>query len=174
MSAPPLRRDRRRWRYRLTHRRWWGYGRRSGLRHEHIDHQPASQERQNEHSHGKPGAAGLLLCRAGHGSRACARRLALAGIRPAIKARAGDGGRRVRSASGILAHAEATNADGSPHAGLGQVQPERSKFDALTKSPCHNPTILPPSIPAGIPQCTPRFLPKSFRIRCRLFSLTRN
>jgi rhodanese-related sulfurtransferase len=141
MSAPPLRRDRRRWRYRLTHRRWWGYGRRSGLRHEHIDHQPASQERQNEHSHGKPGAAGLLLCRAGHGSRACARRLALAGIRPAIKARAGDGGRRVRSASGILAHAEATNADGSPNAGLGQVQPERSKFDALTKSPCHNPTF---------------------------------
>ena len=151
MSAPPLRRDRRRWRYRLTHRRWWGYGRRSGLRHEHIDHQPASQERQNEHSHGKPGAAGLLLCRAGHGSRACARRLALAGIRPAIKARAGDGGRRVRSALCIRAHAETTNADGSPYAGLGEVQLERPEFETAAESPCHNlPSVTPEPFPKPI------------------------
>jgi hypothetical protein len=41
----------------------------------------------------------LVSCRrAGHGSRVPARRLALAGIRPAIEARTGDGGRCVRSA----------------------------------------------------------------------------
>ena len=41
----------------------------------------------------------LVSCRrAGHGSPVPARRLALAGIRPAIEARTGDGGRCVRSA----------------------------------------------------------------------------
>jgi len=149
MSAPTLRRDRLRWRYRLTYRRWWSHRRGNCARHEQKDHQPASHERQNEHSNGKPGAAALRLCRAGYGSRAGhprripARCLPLAGIRPAVEARTGDGSRRVRSAPGILAHPKTTNADRSPYAGFGQVEPERSKFDALTKSPCHVPAILP-------------------------------
>jgi hypothetical protein len=160
MSAPPLRRSRLRWRLRGTHRRWWSHRRRNSARHEHKDHQPASHERQSKHPHGKPDAAVFPRWCAGQPRRIPARRLALAGIGPVIDARTGDGSRRVRSAFCIRANAEATNADGSSYAGLGEVEPERSKFDALTKSPCHDPAILPPlarmSAGAKIDHRTPR------------------
>jgi rhodanese-related sulfurtransferase len=146
MSAPPLRRDRLLWRYRGSHRRWWRHGRGNGTGREHEDHQPASDERQNEHSHGKPGAAALPLCRAGHGSRIAARRLSLAGIRPPVKPRAGDGGRRVRPAPGILAHAKAAHTQGIPHAGLGQVHLERPEFQTPSESPCHTLPSVPPAL----------------------------
>jgi hypothetical protein len=143
MSAPPLRRNRLRWRYRLTHRRWWSHRRGSGAGHQHEDHQPASHKRESEHSQGKTRAAGARRWCAGHPRRILARRLALAGISPVVDASTGDGGRRVRSPLGIRAHPETTNADGSSYAGLGEVEPEWSEFEALTKSPCHVPAILP-------------------------------
>jgi hypothetical protein len=63
--------------------------------------------------------------------------LALLGVFPLVKARSGDRGRRVRSALCVRADAEAANTDGGPYAGLRQVQPEWSQFDALAESPCH-------------------------------------
>jgi hypothetical protein len=150
MSAPPLRRDRLRRGYRGTDYRWWSHRRgNSGAGHQHRDRQPTRHERQNQRPHGNPLAAGLPLGRAGHPCRTLARRLALAGIRPAVEARAGDGSRRVRSALGIRANAEAAHADGSPDAGLGQVQPKWPKFDALTKSPCHTLPSVPPEAHRG-------------------------
>jgi hypothetical protein len=143
MSAPSLRRDGHRWGYRCAYCLWWSYGRGNGARHQHKDHQPSRHERKGKHPQGKPCA--VACGRAGCPRRIPARRFALAGVRPVVEARTGDGCRRVRSALGIGANPKATNADGSPHAGFGQVQPERPKFDALTKSPCHVPAILPPA-----------------------------
>lgn len=151
MSAPPLRRNRPRWRYRLTHRRWWSDGQGSGLWHEHIDHQPARHERRRQHPHCKPRAAVLPCSRAGYTRRAPASRLALAGILSLIEACAGDGGRRVRSALGILAHAETAPADGIPHAGLGQVHFERPEIQALAESPRHMLPSVPPEAGATPP-----------------------
>jgi hypothetical protein len=150
MSAPPLRRGRLRWRYRGAHRRWWSHWRGNGAGHEHKDHQTTSHERQSKHPHHKPDAAVSPRWRAGQLRRIPARRTALAGIGPAVEARTGDGSRRVRSTLGIRANAKAAKADGSSYAGLGQVQPERSKFDAPTKSPCHTPpSVLPRATQAG-------------------------
>ena len=145
MSAPPLRRDRQRWRYRGAYRRWWSHRRGNGARHQHKDHQPASHERQSEHSQGKPDAVASASGRAGHSRRIPARRPTLAGIRPAVEARTGDGSRRVRSALCIRANPKATSADGSPHARLGQVQLERPEIEALAKSPCHTLASVPPA-----------------------------
>ncbi len=142
MSAPPLRTDRLRWGLRGTYNRWWSHGRGNGAGHEHREHQPTSHERQNQHPHGKPLAAGFLFGSAGQLRRIPTSRLALAGIGPVIEARTGDGSRRVRSAFCIRANTEAANADGSSNAGLGQVEPQRSKFEALTKSPCHDPASV--------------------------------
>jgi len=149
MSAPPLRRDRLRWCYRGSHRRWWGHGRGNGAGHQHENHQPASHERQNEHPHHSPDSTLSPRWRAGHSRCISARLPALAGIRPVVNASAGDGSRRVRSALGILAQAEATATEGIPHTGLGQVEPEWSEFEALAKSPCHVPAILPCHSRAG-------------------------
>jgi hypothetical protein len=149
MSAPPLLRrfDRRGWRYRSAHRRWRSHGSGSELRREHINHQPTRHERRRQHPHGKAHAAPLPGHRAagytsghnsGRGSSAPVCGLALAGILTAVEAGSGDGGRSVRPAPGVLAHAEAAPADGIPHAGLGQVQPDWPKFQALAKSPRHD------------------------------------
>ena len=139
MSAPPLRRSRLRGRCGGTYRRWWSHRRGNGAGHEHREHQPTRHERQNQHPNGKPVAAGFPLERAWQSRRISASRLALAGISSVIDARTGDGSRRVRSAFCIRANAEATNADGCSNAGLGEVEPEWSKFEALTKSPSHDP-----------------------------------
>jgi len=165
MLAPPLLRrfDRRGRRYGDAHRRWWSHGRGSGRSREHSRqqerHQPTRHKGRRQHSHGQahaarsPGrrAAGYTSGRnAGRGSSAPARRLALAGILTAVEAGSGDGGRRVRPAFGILAHAEAAPADGIPHAGLGQVQPDWPEFQALAKSPRHDlPSVTPESRARG-------------------------
>lgn len=141
MPAPPLRRDRDRWRDRGAGRRWWRHRRGNCPGHQHKDHQPASHERKGKHPQCKPCA--VTCGRAGCPRRIPARRPALAGIGPVVDAGTGDGSRRVRSALGIRANSKATKPDGSPHAGFGQVQPERSKFDALTKSPCHTQASVP-------------------------------
>ncbi len=145
MPAPPLLRDRHRWRYRGTYRRWWSHRRGNGARHQHEDHQSASHERKGKHPQGKPCAVASASGRAGHSRRVPARRFALAGIRPSIEARTGDGSRSVRSALGIGANPKAANADGSPHAGFGQVQLERPEIEALAKSPCHTQASVPPA-----------------------------
>lgn len=135
MSAPPLQWGSRRRGYRLSNRSWRGCGRRSRVRRQDADYQPASQESKQEHSHSQPHATASALRCDGLGSRIPL--FALAGIGPVVNACAGNGGRRVGPALGILAHAKAPHADGSPYAGLGQVQPDWAKFDALAESPRH-------------------------------------
>ena len=176
MPAPP-----RRWfdgrgrRFGRTHRRWGYCGRAGRMGREHCrqkqHQQPASDECHHQ-SRAIPRA--LLRRRARAGSRVRTSRRALARVCPAVEAGSGDGSRRVRSALCIGADPKTTNADGSPHARLGQVEPERSKFDALTKWPCHVPAILPfASAPvairrlwgkrrAGVPRQNPLFELTSF------------
>jgi hypothetical protein len=151
MLAPPLQRLSGRRGHGGVHRRWRSRGRGSGRSREQSRqqerHQPTRHKRCRQHPHGlahaarSPGrrAAGYTSGRnSGRGSSTPARRLALAGILAAVEAGSGDGGRRVRPAFGILAHAEAAPADGIPHAGLGQVQPDWPEFQALAKSPRHD------------------------------------
>lgn len=63
--------------------------------------------------------------------------LALLGVFPLVKARAGDRGSRVRSAFCIRADAETANTDGIAYARFRQVQPQWPQLDALAESPCH-------------------------------------
>jgi hypothetical protein len=145
MSAPPLRRGGRRLGYWLSHHRWRSDGRGGGVRRKDADHQSASKESQQEHSHCQPHAAVSPRRRTGHGSRIPL--FTLAGIRLVVNPCSGDGSRRVGPAFGIFSHMEAAPADGIPHAGLGQVQPERPEFQTLAKSPRHIPAILAPPEP---------------------------
>ena len=89
------------------------------MRHEDKDHQLTSYESQGKHPQGKSDAVVPACDRAGQRGRIFASRLTLAGIGPAVEARSGDGGRRVRSALRIRANPKAAHSDGSHHAGLG-------------------------------------------------------
>ena len=87
--------------------------------------------------------------RARHWSHASANRVALVGVGAVVKPRAWNGGRRVRSVLGNLAHTETTLAHAVPDAGLGQVHPNGTEFEALAELRCHTLPSVAPKPPAG-------------------------